>query len=133
VERVSVGGLAHLSGMNLRYVSAGIAATGTDPSTGRRERVWAELRDTPDVSRVVAWVLDVAEVRYAAWQRGEPDPFGLPLPDGLCVAGDAVGTSVGSVKMDPATPKGDAPHPAPLGGGATADETDSPGRPREDQ
>lgn len=46
-----------------------------------RLRVWR--RDSPDRHRLVGLVLNIAEARHRAWLAGEPDPYGLPIPDGL--------------------------------------------------
>jgi hypothetical protein len=69
-----------------------VVCSGTDPTSGLRERVIAERLIAPDVDRLVALVLDIADARHTAWRRGEPDPFGLPLPPGL--AGEPAGMSV---------------------------------------
>ncbi|MDR0783057.1 MAG: hypothetical protein LBE83_04770 [Propionibacteriaceae bacterium] len=53
-----------------------------DPATGRRERLHAELLVEPDIDKLVQWILDVAATRHAAWRLGEPDPFGLAVPEG---------------------------------------------------
>lgn len=37
-------------------------------------------REHPDLRKLTEWVLNIAETRYRAWQRGEPDPYDLPLP-----------------------------------------------------
>ncbi|HZW45834.1 MAG TPA: hypothetical protein VFF32_15890 [Dermatophilaceae bacterium] len=38
-------------------------------------------RKEPDVDRLVELVLDIAETRHRAYVNGEPDPYGLPLPE----------------------------------------------------
>ncbi len=43
----------------------------------------ATRRDEPDLARLVEWVLGIAEARHRAWVNGEPDPYGLALPDGI--------------------------------------------------
>ena len=35
------------------------------------------------MSRLVAWVLDITQARYDAHRAGEPDPYGLALPEEL--------------------------------------------------
>lgn len=47
-------------------------------------------REHPDVGKLVEWVLNIAETRHRAWQRGEPDPYSLPPPAGLASDGDPV-------------------------------------------
>jgi len=49
--------------------------------TALRLRVWRQ--DEPDLHRLVELVLNVAQARHRAWLAGEPDPYGLPIPDGL--------------------------------------------------
>lgn len=43
-------------------------------------------RERPDLGKLIEWVLNIAEIRHRAWQRGEPDPHGLPLPTELQTA-----------------------------------------------
>lgn len=40
-------------------------------------------REHPDVGKLIEWVLNIAETRHRAWQRGEPDPYGLRPPTEL--------------------------------------------------
>lgn len=40
-------------------------------------------RDEPDLGKLIEWVLGIAEARHRAWVSGDPDPYGLPLPDDL--------------------------------------------------
>lgn len=35
------------------------------------------------MSKLVDWVLGIAEARHRAYLNGEPDPFGYPLPTEL--------------------------------------------------
>jgi len=49
-------------------------------------RLRVTRRDEPDLSKLIEWVLDVAEARHRAWVEGDPDPYGLPPPDGLASA-----------------------------------------------
>lgn len=60
-----LGGAAHLLGMGTR---------------DQRLRLQVMRRDAPDVSKLVDWVLGIAEARHRAYLNGEPDPFGCPLP-----------------------------------------------------
>lgn len=46
-------------------------------------RLKAWRRDKLDRHRLVELVLNIAQARHRAWLAGEPDPFGLPTPDGL--------------------------------------------------
>lgn len=46
-----------------------------------RLRAWR--RDSPDRHRLVELVLNIGEARHRAWLDGEPDPYGLPISDGL--------------------------------------------------
>lgn len=43
-------------------------------------------RDEPDLSKLIEWVLGIAEARHRAWVNGDPDPYGLPPPDDLTPA-----------------------------------------------
>ena len=38
---------------------------------------------TPDLSKLVEWVLNIAEARHRAWRDGKPDPYGLPVPESV--------------------------------------------------
>ena len=40
-------------------------------------------REEPDLGKLIEWVLGIAEARHRAWLNGDPDPYGLPPPDGL--------------------------------------------------
>lgn len=46
-----------------------------------RLRVWR--RDEPNQHRLVDLVLNIADARHRAWLAGEPDPYGLPIPNRL--------------------------------------------------
>lgn len=35
-------------------------------------------RDQPDITKLVQWVLNIAEARHRAWANGQPDPYALP-------------------------------------------------------
>ena len=52
-------------------------------SDARNLRLCVTRRDEPDMRRLVAWVLGIADTRHRAWVNGEPDPYGLALPDGI--------------------------------------------------
>lgn len=57
-----------------------------DMSTSDRHlRLRVARREEPDVARLVELVLNIAEQRYRAYLDGDPDPYGLPLPDPLTV------------------------------------------------
>ncbi|WP_158680822.1 hypothetical protein [Micropruina glycogenica] len=43
-------------------------------------------REEPDLGKLIEWVLNIAEARHRAWLDGEPDPYGLPPPEGLASA-----------------------------------------------
>lgn len=45
-------------------------------------------REQPDVDLLMEWVLNIAEARHRAYLAGEPDPYGLPLPDPLRDSGE---------------------------------------------
>lgn len=49
----------------------------------RNLRLRVTRRDEPDLGKLIEWVLGVADARHRAWVAGEPDPYGLPPPDGL--------------------------------------------------
>lgn len=49
----------------------------------RNLRLRVTRRDEPDLGKLIQWVLGIAEVRHRAWVAGEPDPYGLRLPDDL--------------------------------------------------
>ena len=40
-------------------------------------------RGKPDLAKLIEWVLNIAETRHRAWLNGEPDPYGLPVPESL--------------------------------------------------
>ena len=46
-------------------------------------RLRVTRRAEHDVDRLMEWVLNIAEARYRAYLAGEPDPYGLPLPESL--------------------------------------------------
>ncbi len=50
-------------------------------------RLRVTQREHPDLGKLIEWVLNIGEARHQAWQRGEPDSYGLPLPDELDSAG----------------------------------------------
>tara|TARA_B100000378_G_C18043282_1_gene411241 strand:- start:1676 stop:1888 length:213 start_codon:yes stop_codon:yes gene_type:complete len=52
----------------------------------RRLRLRTVRREEPELGRLVEWVLNIAEVRHTAYLAGEPDPYGLPLPEPLSLA-----------------------------------------------
>ena len=35
------------------------------------------------MARLVEWILDITQARYDAHRAGEPDPYGLALPEEL--------------------------------------------------
>ena len=43
-------------------------------------------REEPDLGKLIECVLNIAEARHRAWLDGEPDPYGLPPPEGLASA-----------------------------------------------
>ena len=47
----------------------------------RNLRLRVMQRDEPDAGKLIEWVLGSAEARHRAWITGEPDPYGLRLPD----------------------------------------------------
>lgn len=49
----------------------------------RNLRLRVTRREEPDLGKLIEWVLNIAEARHHAWLNGEPDPYGLPPPDGL--------------------------------------------------
>lgn len=55
-------------------------------SDDRNLRVRVTRRDEPDLSKLIEWVLGIAEARHRAWVNGDPDPYGLPPPDDLTPA-----------------------------------------------
>ena len=56
----------------------------------RNLRLRVTRRDEPDVGKLVEWILGIAEARHQAWVAGEPDPYGLQLPDELAEAPQAL-------------------------------------------
>lgn len=46
-------------------------------------RLRATRRGEPDLAKLIEWVLGIADTRCRAWANGEPDPYGLTLPDGI--------------------------------------------------
>lgn len=53
----------------------------------RNLRLRVTRREPPDLGKLIEWVLNIAETRHEAWQAGDPDPYGLPLPTELASAG----------------------------------------------
>ena len=49
----------------------------------RRLRLRVTRRDEPDPGKLIEWVLNIAETRHRAWLSGEPDPYGLPVPESI--------------------------------------------------
>ena len=49
----------------------------------QRLRLRVTRQDTPDMSKLVEWVLNIAEARHRAWRDGKPDPYGLPPPESI--------------------------------------------------
>jgi|GEM_PF-869011 len=49
----------------------------------RNLRLRVTRRDESDLDKLIEWVLGIADARHRAWIAGEPDPYGLPPPDGL--------------------------------------------------
>lgn len=52
-------------------------------SDARNLRLRVTRRDEPDLARLIEWVLGITKTRHHAWANGEPDPYGLALPDGI--------------------------------------------------
>jgi hypothetical protein len=55
-------------------------------SDDRNLRLRVTRREEPDLGKLMEWVLSIAEGRHRAWLDGDPDPYGLPPPDGLASA-----------------------------------------------
>ncbi|CCH76149.1 hypothetical protein BN12_110005 [Nostocoides japonicum T1-X7] len=68
----------------------GLLGAGSRNDPGRL-RLRVTRRAEPDVHKLVDWVLNIAQARYDAHRAGEPDPYGLPTPDGLGPASDERG------------------------------------------
>ena len=49
----------------------------------RSLRLRVTRRDEADLGKLIEWVLGIADMRHRAWVNGEPDPYGLALPDGI--------------------------------------------------
>lgn len=49
----------------------------------RNLRLRVTRRQEPDLDKLIEWVLSIAEARHRAWLNGDPDPYGLPPPEGL--------------------------------------------------
>ena len=47
----------------------------------RSLRLRVTRRDEADLGKLIEWVLGIAEARHRAWVAGEPDPYGLQLPN----------------------------------------------------
>jgi len=65
----------------------------------RNLRLVTTRRDQPDATKLVEWILDIAEARHRAWVNGQPDPYGLPLPDDLPSTATARALSVQRERM----------------------------------
>lgn len=52
-------------------------------SKDRNLRLRVTRREEADLGKLIEWVLGIAEGRHRAWLNGDPDPYGLPLPDEL--------------------------------------------------
>ena len=49
----------------------------------RHLRLRVTRRHEPDRRKLIEWVLSIAETRHRAWLNGEPDPYGLPVPESI--------------------------------------------------
>ena len=49
----------------------------------RRLRLRVTRTHAPDLGKLIEWVLSIAETRHRAWLNGEPDPYGLPVPESV--------------------------------------------------
>lgn len=49
----------------------------------RNLRLRVIRREEPDLSKLIEWVLHIAEARQRAGVNGDPDPYGLSPPDDL--------------------------------------------------
>jgi len=47
----------------------------------QRLRLRVTRRDEPNLGKLIEWVLNIAQARHRAWLDGEPDPYGLPVPE----------------------------------------------------
>ena len=68
----------------------------------RRARLRATRRDEPDRDKLIEWVLSIADARHRAWVNGEPDPYGLPPPEGI--RAEQPGRLDGGAKSAPPSP-----------------------------
>jgi hypothetical protein len=66
----------------------GALGAGNDPGQLRLRTI---RRAEPDMGMLVEWVLNITQNRYDAYQRGEPDPYGLPAPENLSLMSDRQG------------------------------------------
>lgn len=64
------------------------SGSGRDP---RQLRLRTIRRTEPDVGKLVEWVLNITQARYDAHRCGEPDPYGLPVPENLSLMSDVRG------------------------------------------
>lgn len=62
--------------------------SGSDPGQLRLRVIH---RAEPDVGKLVQWVLNITQTRYDAYQDGQPDPYGLPVPANLSLMSDRRG------------------------------------------
>lgn len=49
----------------------------------QRLRLRVTRQHEPDLGKLIEWVLSIAETRRRAWLNGEPDPYGLPVPESV--------------------------------------------------
>ncbi len=62
----------------------------------RSLRLRVTRRDEADLGKLIEWVLGIAEARHRAWVAGEPDPYGLQLPNEFAEAPPALRTVRGA-------------------------------------
>ena len=65
-------------------------------SEARSLRLRVTRRDEADLGKLIEWVLGIAEARHRAWVAGEPDPYGLQLPNEFAEAPPALRTVRGA-------------------------------------
>lgn len=64
------------------------AGAGNDPGQLRLRTI---RRTEPDITKLVEWVLNIAQARWEAYRAGDPDPYDLPMPANLSLMSDARG------------------------------------------